>query len=67
MARATNANDDNKNFMYLPVGCTFKADPYYPDDADTTIHVSVWGKTAAATGECDVCLVARRISNGFTT
>lgn len=65
IARATNTNDDNKNFMYLPVSCTIKADPYYTEDADKTIHVKVWGKTVAATGNCEVCLIARRISAGF--
>lgn len=64
MARQTNANDDNLNFMYLPVNCTIKADPYYPDDADKTIHVSVWGKTSTASGNCDVCLIARKIASG---
>lgn len=67
MARQTNANDDNLNFMYLPVNCTIKADPYYPDDADKTIHVSVWGKTSTASGNCDVCLIARKIASGTAT
>lgn len=65
IARSTNANDDSKNFIYLPVSCVIKSDPYYPEDADTSIHVSVWGKTMAATGNCDVCLIAQRISVGF--
>lgn len=65
ISRSTNANDDSKNFIYLPVSCVIKSDPYYPDDADTSIHVSVWGKTMAATGNCDVCLIAQRISVGF--
>lgn len=63
VARATNANDDSKNFVYLSAACTFKADAYYPDDQDKTIHVKVWGKTSAATGNCDVMLIARKISN----
>ena len=61
MARSTNANDDSKNFVYLPVSCTFKADAYYPEDADKTVHIRVWGKTSAATGNCDVMIIARKI------
>lgn len=61
IARATSANDDSKNFIYLPVSCTLKADAYYPSDPDKTIHVNVWGKTAAASGNCEVCLIARKI------
>ena len=61
MARSTNANDDSKNFVYLPVSCTFKADAYYPTDEDKTIHVKLWGKTAAATGNCDAMIIARKI------
>lgn len=61
IARATSANDDSKNFIYLPVSCTFKADAYYPSDPDKTIHVNVWGKTAAASGNCEVSLIARKI------
>lgn len=67
MARQTNANDDGLNFMYLPVNCTIKADAYYPSDADKTIHVNVWGKTTAASGNCDVCLIARKIASGTAT
>lgn len=63
IARATNTNDDNKNFIYLSAACTFKADAYYPADPDHTIHVKVWGRTMAATGNCDVMLIARKISN----
>lgn len=67
IARATSANDDNKNFIYLPVSCTLKADAYYPSDADKTIHVNIWGKTAAASGNCEVCLIARKIASGTAT
>lgn len=63
IARATNSNDDSKNFVYLSAACTLKADAYYPDDQDKMIHVKVWGKTSAATGNCDVMLIARKISN----
>lgn len=61
IARATNSNDDSKNFVYLSAACTFKADAYYPDDQDKTIHVKVWGKTSVATGNCDVMIIARKI------
>lgn len=60
-ARVTNANDDSLNFMYLSPTFTIKADAYYPDDADKTIHVNVWGKTSVATGKCDVMIIARKI------
>lgn len=60
-ARVTNANDDGLNFMYLSPTFTIKADAYHPEDADKTIHVNVWGKTSAATGNCDVMLIARKI------
>lgn len=60
-SRVTNANDDSLNFMYLSPTFTLKADVYYPEDADKTIHVSVWGKTMAATGNCDVMIIARKI------
>lgn len=61
IARTTNANDDNKNFIFMPVSCTFKADAYYPADTDQTIHINVWGKTVAASGNCEVSLIARKI------
>ena len=61
IARAVNTNDDNKNFIFMPVSCTFKADAYYPTDTDKTIHVNVWGKTVAASGNCEVSLIARKI------
>lgn len=67
IARATSANDDSKNFIYLPVSCTLKADAYYPSDPDKTIHINVWGKTAAASGNCEVCLIARKIASGTAT
>lgn len=60
-ARVTNANDDSLNFMYLSPTFTFKADAYYPADQDQTIHVKVWGRTMAATGNCDVMIIARKI------
>lgn len=60
-ARVTNANDDSLNFMYLSPTFTLKADAYHPEDADKTIHVTVWGKTSVATGSSDVMIIARKI------
>lgn len=63
MARMTNANDDSKNFVYLSASCTFKADPFWTEDDDKTVHVKVFAKNASATGTSGVMLIARKISN----
>lgn len=63
MARMTNANDDSKNFVYLSASCTFKADPFWSEDADKTVHVKVFAKNLSATGTSGVMIIARKISN----
>lgn len=63
LARMTNANDDSKNFVYLSASCTFKADPFWTEDADKTVHVKVFAKNASATETSGVMLIARKIAN----
>ena len=61
IANSISTNDEGKNFMYLPLYACVETTPYYPSDADQTIHVKVWGKAASATGTNRVYIVAKQI------
>lgn len=61
IANSISTNEEGKNFMYLPLYACVETTPYYPSDADQTIHVKVWGKAASATGTNRVYIVAKQI------